>query len=134
MVRTEIDRWIDTTSPVCIHFVQRMHKEEDITLRKPCQHNTVNSCYKYLNYFRTALLRGNSTCEISGMKMTVFWGVAPCSLVEVHRRFRGACCLHHEGDRNTAQQPRGQPSSNTVRVQVIVIVWLVWGKYNLRQS
>jgi hypothetical protein len=21
-----------------------------------------------------------------------------CSLVEVYRRFRGACCLHHQGD------------------------------------
>jgi hypothetical protein len=26
--------------------------------------------------------------------MTVFWDVAPCSLAEVYRRFRGACCLH----------------------------------------
>jgi hypothetical protein len=24
--------------------------------------------------------------------------VAPCSLVEVYRRFRGACCLHHQDD------------------------------------
>jgi hypothetical protein len=30
--------------------------------------------------------------------MTVFWDVAPCSLVEVYRCFRGACCLHHDGD------------------------------------
>jgi hypothetical protein len=30
-------------------------------------------------------------------KMDVFWVVAPCSLVEVYRRFRGACCLHHQG-------------------------------------
>jgi hypothetical protein len=28
--------------------------------------------------------------------MTVFWDVAPCSLVEVYRRFRGACYLHHQ--------------------------------------
>jgi hypothetical protein len=27
--------------------------------------------------------------------MTVFWDVEPCSLVEVYRRFRGACCIHH---------------------------------------
>jgi hypothetical protein len=38
-------------------------------------------------------------CEISGshsvcMKIAVFWVVGPCSLVEVYRRFRGACCLH----------------------------------------
>jgi hypothetical protein len=31
------------------------------------------------------------------MKMTVFWDVSPCSLVEVYRRFRGAYCLHHQG-------------------------------------
>jgi hypothetical protein len=27
------------------------------------------------------------------MKMTVFWVVAPCSLFEIYRRFRGAYCL-----------------------------------------
>jgi hypothetical protein len=31
------------------------------------------------------------------MDMTVFWVVAPCSLV-VCRRFRGSCCLHRQGD------------------------------------
>jgi hypothetical protein len=36
-------------------------------------------------------------------KMAVFWVVAPSSLIEVCRRFRGACY--------TAQQPRKQPSS-----------------------
>jgi hypothetical protein len=25
------------------------------------------------------------------MKMAILWVVAPCSLVEVYRRFRGAC-------------------------------------------
>jgi hypothetical protein len=29
--------------------------------------------------------------------MTVFWVVAPCSLVEVYRRFRGTCRLHYQG-------------------------------------
>jgi hypothetical protein len=33
----------------------------------------------------------------ASMKVTVFWDVTPCSLVEVYRRFRGACCLHHQG-------------------------------------
>jgi hypothetical protein len=31
-------------------------------------------------------------------EMTVFWTVAPCSLVEVYRRLRGACGLHNQGD------------------------------------
>jgi hypothetical protein len=33
--------------------------------------------------------------------MAVFWVVAPCSLVEVYLRFRGACCLHLQGDYRT---------------------------------
>jgi hypothetical protein len=37
-------------------------------------------------------------------KMAAFWVVAPCSLVEVHQRFRGPCCLHHQGDRPTTQK------------------------------
>jgi hypothetical protein len=32
------------------------------------------------------------------MKMAVFWDVAPCSLLDIDRRFRGAYCLHHQGD------------------------------------
>jgi hypothetical protein len=32
------------------------------------------------------------------MKFRVFWDVAPCSHVEVGRRFGGAYCLHHQGD------------------------------------
>jgi hypothetical protein len=40
-------------------------------------------------YARFQVLMATST------KMAVFWGIAPSSLVEVYRRFRGACCLHH---------------------------------------
>jgi hypothetical protein len=29
------------------------------------------------------------------MKMIVLWDVAPCSLVQIDRRFRGVYCLHH---------------------------------------
>jgi hypothetical protein len=32
----------------------------------------------------------------ASMKMAVFWDVVPCSLVEVHWRFRSACCFHHQ--------------------------------------
>jgi hypothetical protein len=30
--------------------------------------------------------------------MAVFWDIGPCSLVEVYRRSRGACCLYRQGD------------------------------------
>jgi hypothetical protein len=31
-------------------------------------------------------------------KMTAFWDIVPCSFVGEDRRFRGAYCLHHQGD------------------------------------
>jgi hypothetical protein len=34
---------------------------------------------------------------VVGMSMTVFWDVAPCSLVYVYKRFGGAYCPHHQG-------------------------------------
>jgi hypothetical protein len=44
----------------------------------------------------------NANCHIvrtrQTRKIAVFWIVAPCSLVEVYQRFRGPCCLHHQGD------------------------------------
>jgi hypothetical protein len=36
--------------------------------------------------------------------MTVFWDVAPCSHVQIDRRFRGDCCLHHQGDELAARE------------------------------
>jgi hypothetical protein len=33
--------------------------------------------------------------------MTAFWDNAQCSLIEVDRRFGGAYCLHHQGDKTS---------------------------------
>jgi hypothetical protein len=43
----------------------------------------------------------------SCLKMAVFWVVAQC-MVEVYRRFRGACCFHHQGDEWSPRQWRHQ--------------------------
>jgi hypothetical protein len=32
------------------------------------------------------------------MKISVLWDVAPCCLVDIDRRFRGAYCLHYKGE------------------------------------
>jgi hypothetical protein len=32
------------------------------------------------------------------LQFIVFWDVAPCSHVEVDRRFKGAYCVHYQGD------------------------------------
>jgi hypothetical protein len=37
-------------------------------------------------------MRGFEVLTAVGKKMAVFWVVAPCSLVEIYRRFRGPCC------------------------------------------
>jgi hypothetical protein len=43
------------------------------------------------------LVRFRVSTEAS-MKFRVFWNETPCSLAGVNRRFRGAYCLHHQGD------------------------------------
>jgi hypothetical protein len=37
-------------------------------------------------------------CTFRQKEMAVFWVAAPCNLIEVYHRFRGTCCLHHQGD------------------------------------
>jgi hypothetical protein len=34
----------------------------------------------------------------ASMKFRVFWDILPHSQIDVDQRFRGACCLHHQGD------------------------------------
>jgi hypothetical protein len=46
------------------------------------------------------------------MRMADFWVAAPCSLVEVCRRFRGACCLHHHGSETSVNLYRTTRRNN----------------------
>jgi hypothetical protein len=45
-------------------------------------------CFSHIGYIQPNV----------NMKMPVFWVVAPRSLVEFYRRFRGACYLYYQGD------------------------------------
>jgi hypothetical protein len=47
-------------------------------------------------------------------KMAVFWVVSPCSLVEVYQRFRGLCCLHHQGNEFTLMMEAARTSETLV--------------------
>jgi hypothetical protein len=40
----------------------------------------------------------------TSMKIAIFWDVAPCSLVDADRRFRGTYSLHYQGDENLIKQ------------------------------
>jgi hypothetical protein len=47
----------------------------------------------------------------SSLNMTTFWNIAPCSLVEVDRRFRDAYCLDHQ-DYASLKRRRDMPEWN----------------------
>jgi hypothetical protein len=78
----------------------------------------------------------------ASMKMAVLWNVEPCSLVEVHRRFRGTYCIYHQGDdcpddggRNTSESSvkfyhntrRHIPEDSHLNVKII-FVWILFPK------
>jgi hypothetical protein len=59
----------------------------------------------------------------ASMKITVFWDVAACCLVETDRRFRGVYCLHHHGE---SQHPRRQSSPSLVNPSHISVLFVVY--------
>jgi hypothetical protein len=40
----------------------------------------------------------NGRRSLYQLKMSVFWVVVPCSVVEVYRHFRGTCCIDQKGN------------------------------------
>jgi hypothetical protein len=55
------------------------------------------------------------------MKMAVFWVVAPCSLIEVYQRFRGPCCLHHQGPATTQKTAIFKITLSTYINSIVII-------------
>jgi hypothetical protein len=53
------------------------------------------------------------------MKAAVLWVVPPCSQVEVYRRSKGACCLHHQEDETSLNlhQTTGFKNYNNSHIQ-----------------
>jgi hypothetical protein len=71
------------------------HLKEKLNKRK--EENLIPlSARELLSYLQEDV--GFELLTAMSMKMAVFWVVAPCSLVEFYQRFRGPCCLHHQGD------------------------------------
>jgi hypothetical protein len=48
------------------------------------------------------------------MKMAVFWDIAPCSLVDTDRHFRGTYCVHHQDDSQVQTRRREKLKSHTI--------------------
>jgi hypothetical protein len=59
------------------------------------------NAYTQTTKHQTAAEVGFQVLTAFSMNTAVFWVLPPCSLEEVYRRFRGACC-HHQGDEKTA--------------------------------
>jgi hypothetical protein len=57
--------------------------------------------------FHVILVRFQVFTVVS-MKMTVFWDVVPCSLVEVYQCFRGAYYLHQGDETNCPDNGGGK--------------------------
>jgi hypothetical protein len=66
----------------------------------------------------------------TNMKMAVSWDVAPCSLIDIDRRFRGVYCRLHNDDKYywnvgqylpdyTVQHPRRQPSLRKINLNLM---------------
>jgi hypothetical protein len=72
-----------------------------VSLRKSWQTENYTVCSHYIEqkHWTHVELSEISGFAAASMKMAVFWVFPPCSLVKVYLRFRGACCLHHQGDR-----------------------------------
>jgi hypothetical protein len=71
-----------------------MLAENNITISK-------YELFLYDRRYNSALYKNYFTRYVKPkLKMIAFWDIAPCSLVEVDRRFRGAYCLRHcpDGD------------------------------------
>jgi hypothetical protein len=49
----------------------------------------------------------------ASMKIAVFWGIVPCSLVEIGRHFVHSHCLHHQGDDSYALMMEAVSTSQT---------------------
>jgi hypothetical protein len=64
------------------------------------------------------LIVGFEVLTVVTRKSTIFWGVMPCSLVEVHQRFGEAYCLYLQGRR--VSQARNHEETSPPLVAVLL--------------
>jgi hypothetical protein len=73
-------------------------------------------------------------------EIAVFWFVAPCSLVEIYQRFRGPCCLHHQGDESCCFHHQGDELLFVLMMEAartsetLVNFYQTTGRYNPEDS
>jgi hypothetical protein len=74
----------------------------------------------------------NYTCSL---RMTAFWDIALCSLIEVDWHFRGVYCLHHQGDQWKQCAPLKCRSTlrlhGAMAYKAVVFILAAMGTWNL---
>jgi hypothetical protein len=85
------------TQPV---WTQRLEEKSSASVgdRTPVVQSVVSHCLSQTTRVYNVCVCGNCD-KLLQTKMADFWDVAPCSLIDTDRRFRGAYCLHHQGGR-----------------------------------
>jgi hypothetical protein len=87
----------ETEKLLFLLFLRRKMEFSEVRLSYSLFANT-NKITKITNTNKITCIAGFEVLTAVSTKMAVFWVVAPSSLVEVYQRFRGPCCLHHQGD------------------------------------
>jgi hypothetical protein len=87
---------VDTIFRTGYAFLQNAHKLS-CPVKCWCNHHKYHAHTRQPPFNISAPVPGNSPEYRIRFKIAVFWVVAPCSLVEGYQRFRGPCCLHHQG-------------------------------------
>jgi hypothetical protein len=52
------------------------------------------------------------------IKITIFWDVTQCSLVNMYQYFKGICCLHFQGRKDISNLKRGAAGSSVALASI----------------
>jgi hypothetical protein len=64
-----------------------------------------------------------------------FWDVLPCSQTHVDRRFRGACCLHHQGAHGRSSPSQMSLLTNSYSyLKQLLLFTLIWFMYEFSKK
>jgi hypothetical protein len=91
---------------VYINSVQTIYAVPDDELIDSKHVETKVETPKALVQTKRILVRFQVLTAASMKFRIVFWDVLPCKII-VDRRFRGMCCLHHQGLVSLARKDRG---------------------------
>jgi hypothetical protein len=67
--------------------------------------------------------------SIYSLKMSAFWDIVSCSLVEVDRHFRDAYCLHREDDQTSETRPLLQNKVHSKNKHTVISSQVLYSRW-----